>query len=62
MSKLPDSISITWHIDDVLLRAKETNVQCTHEKAREILQLMKANHDSAEGVSWGTIDYYLSTL
>lgn len=54
MSNLPDTISITWHIEDV----KEVASDLTDEECREVLQLVKDNHDATLGVTWDTLNMW----
>lgn len=61
MSKLPDSISITWHIDDVLQQAADDEVEITEDEAREILQLLESEHDANVGINWEVISIWIST-
>jgi hypothetical protein len=57
MIKLPDSISITWHIDDVISRAAGRGIhRISKRTAREVLRRIKEGHDGNEGISWYTID------
>lgn len=58
MSKLPDSIAITWHIDDV----KEVDSSLTDEQCRKVLQIVKDNHDATIGVNWDTIEAAIQIL
>lgn len=61
MNNVKDEIAIVWHIEDVITRAKDTDVPVpTEDEAREILRLIDADHDCNSGVNWGTIDYYLT--
>lgn len=57
MSKLPDSISIVWHIDDVIDRAAERGIRrLSKRRAREVLRRIEDNHDCNEGICWYTLD------
>jgi hypothetical protein len=58
MNKLPDEISITWHIDDV----KSLDNKLTDDQAREVLQLVKNNHDATIGVNWDNIQFHIDGL
>ena len=55
------TITITWHIDDVLSRAKETDMDITEEQAKDILQSIKHNHDASIGINWDVIDSHLES-
>lgn len=54
MDKLPDEISIVWQVDDV----KEIASDLTDEECREVLQLVKSEHDATIGVNWDTLEYW----
>ena len=49
---LPDTIEISWHIDDV----KGQDESLTDQEAREILQMLKDQHDATLGINWDVID------
>ena len=56
-----DIITITWHKDDVIERAQETqNLIVTDDQAREILKLIESGYDCNCGITWDTLDYYTS--
>lgn len=59
IEKPADTITITWSVDDVLNRAKDTGVRCSRKRALEILQEVENDHDANYGINWGTFDYYL---
>ena len=44
MNKLPDKITITWHIDDV----KSIAPDLTDDQCREVLQAVERKHDANE--------------
>lgn len=46
-----DTISITWHIDDV----KEVRPDLNKKQCREVLQEVKKSHDATFGVTWDTL-------
>lgn len=48
---LEDSISVSWHVDDVL----SVRSDLTKEQAREVLQDLKHAHDANIGINWDTI-------
>ena len=53
-----DSISITWHVFDVIERAKERGLKVNKAQARNILQNVERHHDCNIGVTWETLDYH----
>jgi hypothetical protein len=57
-SQTHDSISIVWHISDVL------NVlpDLSPEQCRQVLNAVKNNHDATVGVSWDTLLDHATTL
>ena len=50
--QLPDTISITWHIDDI----KCQDATITDDQARKILQELDNGHDATVGINWEVID------
>mgnify|MGYP007077424097 FL=1 len=56
---MEESITITWHVDDILMRAKENGLDLSKDKAIEILHDLKDNHDSTIGINWDVIDEYI---
>jgi len=56
---MEESITITWHVDDILMRAKENDLDLSKDKALEILHDLKDNHDSTIGINWDVIDEYI---
>lgn len=52
MNKLPDEISISWHIDDVKSIAKDL----TDDECRQVLQLAKDGHDATLGINWDVLE------
>ena len=56
---MEESITITWHVDDILMRAKEKDLDLSKDKALEILHDLKDNHDSTIGINWDVIDEYI---
>lgn len=49
---MQDTISITWHIDDVL----QVDDTLTESQARQVLYLLKHNHDASVGINWDVIE------
>lgn len=58
LAKQPDTIEISWHIDDV----KHQDETLTDEQALEVLHLIKNNHDATIGVNWEVIDAAISII
>lgn len=56
MNQLADEISITWHFADI----QEVDDSLTNDEARQILQLIKNNHDANIGISWETIEAWIN--
>lgn len=54
-----DTIALTWCVDDVLGKAKESGRYISKQAARDLLQSIYYDHDCSMGVSWSTIDIYL---
>ena len=46
-----DQITITWHIDDVLT----VDDTLTKSQAKQVLYLLKHNHDANIGINWDVI-------
>jgi hypothetical protein len=55
-----DKIAIIWSAEDVIAEAKQNGKRCSKEKAQEILQSLYDDHDCNYGITWQTIDEYLS--
>lgn len=51
-----------WCEDDVLERAKQLAIKCSHAKAREIIDTIDNKQDCSIGITWDTIDCYLRDL
>lgn len=49
---MQDTISITWHIDDVL----QVDDTLTKSQAKQVLHLLKHNHDGTVGINWDVIE------
>ena len=58
MDRLPDTIELSWHLDDVLY----VRPGLTPQQAREVLQVIKYNHDASMGVTWETLEYVADEL
>jgi hypothetical protein len=55
MDQLPDEISISWHFTDV----QEIDDSLTNNEARQVLQLIKKNHDANIGINYETIEAWI---
>jgi hypothetical protein len=55
MTQLPDEITISWHFTDV----QEVDDSLTNDEARQVLQLIKQNHDATIGVNFETIEAWI---
>ena len=57
-TQLPDEISISWHFTDI----QSVDDSLTNDEARQVLQLIKKNHDATIGINWDIIrawiDYF----
>lgn len=53
-----DNITITWDIEDVL----QQDNTLTIEQAREVLQMLKQQHDACIGINWDVIDCTIDSL
>lgn len=58
ISKLQNSIQISWHVDDVMTRMADPDIGV----AKEVLRTIKNGHDASSGVSWETIDNWLEHI
>lgn len=56
--ELPDSISITWSIDDV----QEVRPDLTKDQCREVLAAVGDRHDATLGVNWDTLSIIADQL
>jgi len=55
-----NSITITWHIDDVFdLAEREDRPRPTDDEAREVLAMADKYHDANYGICWDTLSCYL---
>jgi hypothetical protein len=52
---LPDEILISWHFTDI----QEVDDSLTNDEARQVLQLIKENHDADIGINWETIEEWI---
>lgn len=54
-TQLPDEISISWHFTDI----QEVDDSLTNDEARQVLQLIKKNHDANIGINYETIEAWI---
>ena len=59
MIKYDDSITITWHIDDV---HGESNYALTDDQCREVLRRVEQYHDCNVGINWDVIRYHTNDV
>jgi hypothetical protein len=52
---LPDTITITWHIEDV----KELDDTLTDDEARQVLASFERNHDGSMMAMWEDLQYHV---
>ena len=52
---LPDEISISWHFTDI----QEVDDSLTNDEAKQVLQLIKQNHDATIGINWEVIEAWI---
>lgn len=57
-----DSITISWHIDDVAALAELNDFDITPDQCREVLLRAKKNHDAEIGINWGVLEFYLDDV
>ena len=55
-----DSISITWHIDDVRSLAPDLDIM--DEQCREVLRRADKWHDAEVGINWDVLRSYLEQV
>ena len=51
--------SISWSVEDFLMRAKDIRYKITAAQARKALYRMIHHHDAEYGIGWATLDYYI---
>lgn len=54
-----DSISITWHVDDIVSRAEDQFQQLTRAQAQRVLVNIGRDHDANIGINWEVIDTHI---
>ena len=57
-----DTISITWHIDDVINQAESMGISLGKFEARTILKTIEKTHDAEIGVNWTVISQAINAL
>jgi len=55
-----DKMAVVWCTNDVIERGKEKGINITEERAVEIIKEMHHRHDCEYGITWNTIDFYLT--
>ena len=55
-------IHIGWSTEDVLQRAKDSDVKLTEDEANSILLEIQRDYDADVGINWETIDDYIEGL
>lgn len=55
---MENQISINWHVDDVL----SVDETLTQSEARQVLYLLKHNHDASIGINWNVIQDVINQL
>ena len=55
-------ISVSWCVEDVVDRARDTDINITEQQAKEILGEIERQHDCTIGITWDTIDAHLDKL
>ena len=48
-----DYLYDSWHVDDILCRRPDLNI----DQCREVLQLISRRHDANIGINWDVIDF-----
>jgi hypothetical protein len=51
--------SIKWSVEDFM---EHDGYSVTKEQAQEALERMIARHDADQGITWGTVQYYLDEI
>lgn len=62
LHSLKNTISISWGVEDVEQRATENGYLLGEGEALAVLQMLKDKHDCNFGITWDTIDDYLSLM
>lgn len=55
-------MAISWDIDDVLERAKETGITLTSDQAKEVLDEAEHRFDANVGINWYVLDEYIEGM
>ena len=53
-----NTIQISWHIDDV----KSVDASLSDDQCREVLRLLKKNHDAGIGINWDVIEITIERM
>ena len=51
-----------WNEDDVLAQAKERGIKCSRVRARRIIDRMNDKQDCSMGITWDTINCFLTEI
>ena len=51
-NQLPDTITVSWHFEDVLVIRPELTIK----QARRVLHHAKDHHDACFGINWDTLE------
>ena len=66
MKKLPDEITITWHIEDVKSFEEDhevpQEVRLTDDECRQVLALAKRHHDASLGINWDVLAVWIDEV
>jgi hypothetical protein len=52
------TIAHVWTIDDVLMRARQNDINLSEQQAKEILARVDHGKDAEYGINWGTLDFH----
>lgn len=52
-------VAFIWHLEDIMGRAKEREIELTKDQGLKILSIMDKRHDCSIGMNWDVIDYYI---
>ena len=53
---LPETIEITWHVNDILERCELRGIEIDKPDAIKLLHEIHAAHDASIGINWEVID------
>lgn len=55
---MENQININWHVDDVL----KVDDTLTQSEAKQVLYMLKYNHDASIGINWDVIQDAITEL